>query len=91
MVRPKVDFKIGDLVRYRQGPTALLRIESVYDYGGKIGREFTGLQMCGDIHRVYESDCTKATPLDHARWEDYKDDRCRILADRPPRYKDVPF
>lgn len=90
-LKPSHIFHIGDIVRYRKGNTALLKIESVYDYGGKVGRQFTGLHICGDIHSAYESDCTRATALDHARWADYKGDRIRITANWASGHKDMPF
>lgn len=56
----KNKFKIGDIVRYAAGPTALMKITDVsLNHGGHI--RYYGIQFYGDRMGAYEQDCWSAT------------------------------
>lgn len=91
MPRPVKKMKIGDIVRYRKGPTALLRIEKIYDYTGKVGEHFSGTHCCGGTHGAYASDCVVADERDKITWNNYKADRASCYSHYDKGYDDYDF
>lgn len=59
-------FKIGDLVRYGYGSTALMRITTVTGSGARL--RYYGEQYFGASVGVYEADCTVPTLEDFHLW-----------------------
>lgn len=54
-------FKIGQIIRYAIGPTALMRITGISEkHGGNCDRYY-GVQFYGDSMGAYDSDVTEAT------------------------------
>lgn len=53
-------FKIGDILRYSYGPTALFKVTEISpNHGGSV--RYYGRQYYGDIMGAYEEDCKRAT------------------------------
>lgn len=82
------EIKLGDIVRYRKGRTALMRCDEFYDFGGKVGKRFFGLQCCGDWHGAYESDCVLASEEDLKTWQVYKIERYSSFIDWKNQYSE---
>lgn len=91
MGRKKVEFPMDSVVRYRKGETALMQINSKYDYGGIIGVRFEGTHCCGDYHEAYESDCVPATEEDLETWTRYSRARNSSFMDWSFERDDVSF
>lgn len=62
--------KVGDVVRYDAGPTALMQIEYVSPNHGGFGDRFFGLQCMGGSCGAYASSCSPATEKDMATWRE---------------------
>ncbi len=61
-------YKVGDIVRYAYGPTALMRITSISpNHGGSI--RYWGVQFYGDSMGAYEDQCRDATPAEIKKFE----------------------
>lgn len=58
-----MQFKIGDIVRYSDGPSALMRLEHVAPWGGLYGEQYFGGSVMGLPDR-----CQPASPHDLASW-----------------------
>ena len=60
------DFKVGDLVRYSSGPTALVQLESPHAGG------WHGLHCMGGYHFVHDNGWSSrmypASPEDYKTW-----------------------
>lgn len=54
-------FKIGEIVRYDNGSTALMKIESVIDNGSHLGPRYYGSQFYGHAVGAYENELKIAT------------------------------
>lgn len=70
-------WKAGDLVRYDDGPSALMRITQVHIYSDSIryyGRAFHSLGTCTSR---YHGQCLEPTAEDRAKW-----DRCHDASDQ---------
>lgn len=91
MTRPVRSMKVGDVVRYRKGATALMKVERLYDYGGKIGIRFEGMHVCGGHHEAYESDCIPASEEDKKHWQSLSGERNASWADWVRGHDDTPF
>lgn len=63
MTEPR--FKIGDVVRYNSGPTALMRIDSI-----SVGERtrYYGTQYYGAAVGAYDHDCQGASAAEAAAW-----------------------
>lgn len=62
-------FKIGQVVRYGSGPTALFRIESISEkHGGTMDRYY-GVQYYGGSEGRYEDQLWEATAKDIEKFE----------------------
>ncbi len=62
-------FKLGDIIRYTTGSTALMRVEHVsLNHGGIGWTMYHGKQCMGGSVGAYERDCAAATPTDLATW-----------------------
>lgn len=78
-------FSLGDIVRYGEGCTALMRIDHISPkHGGDVDR-FYGQQCMGGVCGAYEDRCRPATQEDIETWHsvarEYKLNR------DPPNYK----
>jgi hypothetical protein len=58
--------RIGDIVRYDIGPTALMKIEEIHIVGGQ--NRFYGKQCMGGLVGAYENQCIPANQNDHLLW-----------------------
>ena len=71
MGKPK--FKIGDVLRYDTGPTALFRVDAVSkNHAGPGKHRYYGTHCGGTPEGVYESDCQPANKADMKKWREYK-------------------
>ncbi len=60
--------KIGEVVRYGEGSTALMKITGVNkNHGGHV--RYYGTQFYGGIVGAYESDISKASAKEHVKFE----------------------
>lgn len=73
-------FKIGEIVRYDRGSTALMKITSVSPNHGGLVRYY-GLQFYGDAMGAYENDCRSATLEEIQRFK--TDKHLGRLRDKP--------
>jgi hypothetical protein len=62
------EFKIGDIIRYGSGPTALMRIDHISENHG-IEDRYYGKQCYGSAMGVYRSDAKHASQEDIKTWE----------------------
>lgn len=62
-------FKIGEIVRYSGGPTALMRITSISKNHGGFEDRYYGVQFYGDSMGEYESRLSSATPEEIKKFE----------------------
>ena len=63
-------FKVGDIVRYAEGPTALLKIDTVkIPYGGAHGR-YWGWHVLGGACGAYHEECVPASAADIDLWNE---------------------
>ncbi len=61
--------KIGDVVRFAAGPTALMRIDLISkNHGGRGVHRFYGTHCMGRACGAYERDCTLATAGELETW-----------------------
>lgn len=64
-------FKIGAIVRYSDGITALMKIETVaYDEDGEGNHHYYGRQFYGASMGAYHYDMLAATQAEVHRWEE---------------------
>ena len=62
-------YKVDEIVRYSDGPTALMRIDNVSkDHGGMGSHRYYGAQFYGGAIGAYESDITHATKAEVEKW-----------------------
>jgi hypothetical protein len=63
-------FKVGDVVRYSDGPTALFKITSIIPDPVRTGANvrYYGDHILGGSAAAYDSDCSPATDDDTLRW-----------------------
>ena len=66
------DFETFDIVRYRKGATALMRIDKIEGTGDM--RRFYGKHITGGEHSCWASDCKKATPFESNLFKSYSYD-----------------
>lgn len=66
---------IGDLVRYGDGPTALMRVTELTRVGGEIRIYGRGFHSSGTCTGRYASQCYEPSKEDRARWEEAHDDK----------------
>lgn len=64
----------GDIVRFRKGNSALMRIDRSEDIFS-LGIRIYGQALCGDDHAAWASDCVKASAADLSWWSATKVDR----------------
>jgi hypothetical protein len=65
-------YKVGDIIRYDHGPTALMKITTLRaPYGGSIAR-YWGVQCMGGIAGAYHEKIRATTEDDIAIWETQK-------------------
>ena len=63
-------FKIGAVVRYDAGPTALMRLKRRVVINGSV--RWYGMQCCGGVEGAYQYQLKKATKSDLRVWGDCK-------------------
>lgn len=64
-----MNYKIGQVARYAEGPTALFRIESVSRKHGGTHDRYYGVQFYGGQVGAYECDMRSATEAEIKRFE----------------------
>lgn len=65
---------VGDLVRYGDGVTALMVIESISkNHGGEGWHRYYGKQFFGGGVGVYHCDCREPSMADRAKWKTHND------------------
>ena len=63
-------FKVDDIVRYAEGPTALFKIDTAkIPYGGAHGR-YWGEHIMGGAHGAYHEECAPASSADVDLWNE---------------------
>jgi hypothetical protein len=65
---PPPKFKVGDILRYDSGPTALMVVTYISENHGGSHRYY-GQQCYGGGCGAYEYDCTLASAKDLTTWE----------------------
>lgn len=61
-------FKVGDVLRYAEGPTALMQVTKVSPgYGGSVAR-YAGRQCLGGMVGAYHRACREANTIEMAMW-----------------------
>lgn len=76
---PKAKWKVGDLIRYGDGCTALMRITNVRDMGKSFGEDRyryygRGFHSTGTCTGRYEKQCCEPSALDKELWVSSHDD-----------------
>lgn len=72
MSAPPAIFKVGDIVRYNDGVTALMRISFIsLNHAGPGDHRYYGQQCMGGTYGAYQQDCRAATPKDRATWSEH--------------------
>jgi hypothetical protein len=67
---PKIKCKIGDIIRYDSGPTALMRIEAISKNHGVYGTDrYYGRSFYGSSVGVYDYDANKATAAEIKKYK----------------------
>lgn len=61
-------FKVGDILRYDDGSTALFRVESISPKHGGLEDRYYGRQCFGGSVGAYASDCLPASEADLKKW-----------------------
>lgn len=65
------EYKVGDIVRYGDGSTALMKIEHISEnHGGKDQHRYYGRQFFGSPMGAYKSDCSDATEKEILAYRD---------------------
>jgi hypothetical protein len=65
-------FKIGAIVRYSSGITALMKVETVYyDEDGEGNHRYYGMQFYGATMAAYHNDIFAAKPAEVALWDEH--------------------
>lgn len=65
-------FKVGDILRYGSGPTALFKVTFVsVGHGGSVARYY-GQHCMGGSHGAYHDRCCVASGSDLKQWEECK-------------------
>jgi hypothetical protein len=59
-------FKIGDVVRYSDKPTALFEVVNYFEHGSAI--RYYGRHMLGGLIGAYEAECFLASEADLLLW-----------------------
>jgi len=75
-------FSVGDILRYGEGSTALLRVAYISPKHGDQPRYY-GQQCMGGSCAAYEGQCNKATPPDVKTWHEVRREYPKIT----PWYK----
>lgn len=82
----KTPWKIGDLIRYDNGPSALMRIELVREMGDdhrgiscSIRYYGRGFHSSGTCTGRYHGECAEPTQKDHDAWNVAHDDQDRWI------------
>jgi len=83
MAKPK--FNLGDVLRYRPGPTALLRVTYISLNHGGYGHRYYGEQCCGGSAGAYEDECSLASRRDMAEWEHHAPWRIHRFPEGSPK------
>lgn len=91
--KKKTKFKVGDILRYDKGSTALMKVTSISPDHGRVGsHRYYGVQFYGSAIGAYEIDCSLATKEETKRFktddhlhrlEDVKRAEKRNLRDEP--------
>lgn len=71
-------FNVGDIVRYGDGPTALMRITSIRKMGGEniaTAVRYYGSHFFGGLEGRYHGQCMPADEQDLKRWDRCHDGR----------------
>lgn len=64
-------FPIGTIIRYGEGPTALMRVGTIsYNHGGPGVTRYYGQQCTGGVTGAYHGDCRAASRKDIRTWRD---------------------
>jgi hypothetical protein len=76
-------YKIGDMVRYSEGSTALMMIESVHpDYAGPGKHRYYGIQCYGGPMGAYHDQLSLASGADKNTWDRHNDSTGCIKSNR---------
>lgn len=70
--------RVFEVVRYRKGKTALMKIEHVET--DQFGKRIYGFNIIGEAHAAYAENCIQATMQDLAAWQSYEAARTWKLA-----------
>ncbi len=63
-------FKVGNIIRYGSGETALMRVEMVREHHGGYGQHrYYGEQFYGGKVGAYEENCVLACEIDLINWD----------------------
>lgn len=65
--------RVGAILRFRRGGSALMRIHSVWE--DNHGFRLEGMNIIGDLHSAYAHDCVFPTEDDLTLWSAYSRDR----------------
>jgi hypothetical protein len=63
-------FEAGQIIRYGEGTTALMRVTEISPNHGGFGPRYYGRQFFGGAVGAYETDCTTATANEEQRYLD---------------------
>lgn len=79
-------FAIGDILRYGEGSTALMRVAYISaNHGGKGHHRYYGQQCMGGTCGAYENNCEPASTADRKTWHEVR----QKYADITPWHKFV--
>lgn len=85
-IKPRVrvtlcTFKVGDIVRYGKGPTALMQISHTHENHGRYGAHLHyGNQCIMATVGAYDADCTPASEEDLLTWAEWTKPRVEWAA-----------
>lgn len=64
--------KVGDIVRYATGPTALMKITHVSRKHDGVTDRFFGWQCLGGLIGAYADECSPINPNDQREWNNHE-------------------
>lgn len=69
-LKEKCKFEIGDIVRYCEGSTALMKVKNNTGYRcPTLGQRMYGIQFFGSSVGAYEEDCELVTTPELDQWQ----------------------
>lgn len=67
---PDPTYKVGELIRYDDGSSALMVIRHITPGEGRHGAYYHGDQCCGGVTAAYHNACERPNEADRKTWKE---------------------